>query len=309
MKKHTFSILLMTVLLLSACTGRRSAAVRTEVKVPRVFVPALPPAALADNEARIEYMREHYWDNLDFADTAFFAETDTMAMVEAYAGYVGAFLTSDDAEAITRLMDKASATKYAFDYFSMLAEKVLYDPNSPLRNDELYIPVLEAQVASPLLDKYEKLAPEYNLLLARQNRIGRKANDFRFTDTDGRRGSLYGLKAEYTLIFFNNPGCHMCKEITEALCASPMLNEMVENGRLKILALYPDEDLAEWTAYRENIPSKWLNAYDKGTTIRNGNLYDLKAIPALYLLDAEKRVLIKDSTDVGYIEYVIDHRE
>ena len=34
-------------------------------------------------------------------------------------------------------------------------------------------------------------------------------------------------------------------------------------------------------------------------------LYDLKAIPALYLLDSEKRVMAKDCTDVTYIERLL----
>lgn len=37
---------------------------------------------------------------------------------------------------------------------------------------------------------------------------------------------------------------------------------MIERGRLKILALYPDEDLTEWRNYRDHIPATWINAYD-----------------------------------------------
>ena len=40
--------------------------------------------------------------------------------------------------------------------------------------------------------------------------------------------------------------------------------------------------------------------------MREKSLYDLGAIPAMYLLDRDKRVLVKDSTDVSYIEEVID---
>jgi hypothetical protein len=42
--------------------------------------------------------------------------------------------------------------------------------------------------------------------------------------------------------------------------------------------------------------------------VREKSLYDLHAIPTLYLLDRDKRVLVKDSTDVPYIEEVIDRR-
>lgn len=77
----------------------------------------------------------------------------------------------------------------------------------------------------------------------------------------------------------------MCKTVREAISASPMLNELIERGKLKVLALFPDEDLTEWQEYRPQIPARWINAYDKGCVVRDRELYDLKAIPALYLLD------------------------
>ena len=102
--------------------------------------------------------------------------------------------------------------------------------------------------------------------------------------------------------------CPMCKQLREQIGGSPMLSEMIERGRLKVVALYPDEDLAEWREYRGHIPPSWINGYDAGCVVREKSLYDLHAIPALYLLDRDKRVLVKDSTDVPYIEEVIDRR-
>lgn len=118
---------------------------------------------------------------------------------------------------------------------------------------------------------------------------------------------MYDIRAEYLLLFINNPGCNMCKTVREAISASPMLNELIERGKLKVLALFPDEDLTEWQAYRPQIPVRWINAYDKGCVVRDRELYDLKAIPALYLLDRDKRVMVKDAVDVGLIEWAIDH--
>ena len=42
-------------------------------------------------------------------------------------------------------------------------------------------------------------------------------------------------------------------------------------------------------------PSWWISAYDKGPKILNGDIYDLKAIPTLYLLDGAKTVMLKDA--------------
>lgn len=302
-------VLILAAVGLAACGGRaprRPAA--TTAETPAVFLPAIAPAALAPEE-RVEWLRWHYWDNFDFADTAFLARADTLQLFEAYARYVQLlFSVPTDGAPMDSLMRRAAVSRPMLDYFAMLADRVLGDPNSPLRNDEFYIPVLRAQLSSPWYDEYERLAPEYRLSLASQNRIGQPANDFRYTLASGATGSLYGLRAEYVLLFINNPGCPMCREIREAISASPMLTELIEHGRLRVLALYPDENLDEWRAYREQIPASWINAYDDGCVLREKGLYDLSAIPSLYLLDAQKRVLVKDATDVALVEEVIDRR-
>lgn len=302
-------VLILAAVGLAACGGRaprRPAA--TTAETPAVFLPAIAPAALALEE-RVEWLRWHYWDNFDFADTTFLARADTLQLFEAYARYVQLlFSVPTDGAPMDSLMRRAAVSRPMLDYFAMLADQVLGDPNSPLRNDEFYIPVLRAQLSSPWYDEYERLAPEYRLSLASQNRIGQPANDFRYTLASGATGSLYGLRAEYVLLFINNPGCPMCREIREAISASPMLTELIEHGRLRVLALYPDENLDEWRAYREQIPASWINAYDDGCVLREKGLYDLSAIPSLYLLDAQKRVLVKDATDVALVEEVIDRR-
>lgn len=302
-------VLILAAVGLAACGGRapRRPAAKT-AETPAVFLPAIAPAALAPEE-RVEWLRWHYWDNFDFADTTFLARADTLQLFEAYARYVQLlFSAPTDGAPMDSLMGRAAVSRPMLDYFAMLADRVLGDPNSPLRNDEFYIPVLRAQLSSPWYDEYERLAPEYRLSLASQNRIGQQANDFRYTLASGATGSLYGLRAEYVLLFINNPGCPMCREIREAISASPMLTELIEHGRLRVLALYPDENLDEWRAYREQIPASWINAYDDGCVLREKGLYDLSAIPSLYLLDAQKRVLVKDATDVALVEEVIDRR-
>ena len=42
-------------------------------------------------------------------------------------------------------------------------------------------------------------------------------------------------------------------------------------------------------------PKEWLNGYDAAHILRQDQLYCIRAIPSLYLLDAEKRILLKDA--------------
>lgn len=298
-------VLLMSLLLCFAVScGRRSKP--SVVSRPAVFLPALPPAGLSAAE-RAAYMRVHYWDRFDFADTLFLARADTMQMVEAFATYVAHYVRRDDPAPVDLLMRRASSSRPMFEYFRMLADRVLADPNSSLRSDELYIPVLRAVLAAEWYDPWERIAPEHDLRLALQNRVGQAANDFSYMLASGARGTLYGVQAEYTLLFFSNPDCPMCRRLCEEITASPRLNEMTERGDLKVLMVYPDEDLALWRSHTDQVPAAWIDAYDEGCVILGQELYDLKAIPALYLLDRGKRVLVKDSVSIPQIEEAIDN--
>lgn len=268
------------------------------------FLRVFPPSQ-ASNEEKLAYMRDHYWDKFDFADTLYTTKADTTEMLRVYADYVSNFVGPFNQEPIRKLMERASASKKMFDYFGMLSEKVLHDPNSPYRSDELYIAVLEAQIASPHYDRYEKMAPEYDLQIVSQNRIGHKANDFSYTVASGKSHRMYNVKSDFTIIYFNNPGCSLCRDITKAMKESQIISKMARNGKLKVLAIYPDEQLDEWHKHRAEMPNEWINGYDKGQLIDREKLYNVNAIPALYLLDKQKVVLVKDSINVGEIEEIL----
>ena len=58
--------------------------------------------------------------------------------------------------------------------------------------------------------------------------------------------------------------------------------------------VYIDEDLKSWREYMPVYPREWLNGYDASHIIREDVLYCVRAIPSLYLLDSDKRILLKD---------------
>ncbi|MDE5730289.1 MAG: DUF5106 domain-containing protein [Alistipes sp.] len=256
----------------------------------------------APSGERADYPKEHYWDDFDFSDTLFIASADTLAMLRAMGGYAALCSSPEDPPAIARLMERASGSKAMLLCFASLCERILYDPNSPLRSDELYAPVLEALVRSPLLDRWEKMAPEHDLRLIRRNRRGTAAADFRYMELSGRSGRLYDLRADFTLLFFNNPDCGMCGQLRDDLLASPFIGGLVREGRLAVLALYPDEDLEAWRAHAGRMPREWVYGCDPGQEISRKELYDLRAIPSLYLLDGDKRVLLKDAFSAAEVE-------
>ena len=84
------------------------------------------------------------------------------------------------------------------------------------------------------------------------------------------------------------------QEIIDGLDSSPHVAQMLSDGSLAVLNIYIDSDLAEWRKYMPIYPDSWYNGYDPDFVIRTVVLYNVRAIPSLYLLDRDKTVLMKD---------------
>jgi hypothetical protein len=63
--------------------------------------------------------------------------------------------------------------------------------------------------------------------------------------------------------------------------------------------------MSAWREYLQKMPQGWIVSYDAPQAIKNRELYDLKAIPTIYLLDAAKRVMLKDEMSIPIIEHTI----
>lgn len=282
-----------------ACSSNPSAHKDNETKALKVvekeFKMVEVPIIYTTPESRAGFVALHYWDNFDFKDTAYvhLPEITEQAWVD-YLQVLSLVPQEVSSESIRHLIQQAEQDSIVFAYFRSLSDKYLYDPNSPLRDEELYISALEALLNSSM-NHAEKSTLSYRLSMAKKNRVGDRAADFIYTLENGIQSHLHVVAADYTLLFFNNPGCKACAEVIHALKSSPVLNSLIENGRLVVLSLYPDEDLKEWREHLSDMSAKWINGYDKNLVIKNKELYDLRAIPTLYLLDKKKTVLLKDA--------------
>lgn len=156
-----------------------------------------------------------------------------------------------------------------------LCEKYLYNPNSPIRHDELFIPSLEVILDSPKVDSLLKIRPTAMLQTVKLNRVGAVANDFKIVGTNR---TMHQVEAPYTLLYFYDPECSDCKRVSAIINRSETLQELEIDNHVAIIKILATEN----------------NELD--------SLYDLKALPTLYLLDDSKRVLLKDATIESIIE-------
>ena len=288
-----FHIICISICLCSSisCNSQERNSVARTTRNSLQFVLPEIPTVLTDTGEKQLYLCQHYWDNFDFTDTALISQPEITE--QAWVDYLAilSHIPFDKAEnSLATLLNATSVNTPMFLHFIELSEKYLYDPNSPYRNEDYYILILKYIVSSPRIAEPNKIRPQYQLETVLKNRPGEAASNFVYTLPNGRTGKLYEIIADYTILFFNNPDCHDCLRVKEFITASPIFS--LKRDKLAILAVYPDANIPLWKAAA--YPPDIINSYDAGRVISKKQLYDLKVIPVLYLLDKDKKVILKD---------------
>ena len=261
-------------------------------------MPKIP--AVVDEADRVEYVTEHYWDGY-IKDAA---GIDSLTLEQAVANYA-VLLGSRPIETGSRIAMtlglklsaswSADSSAVAVKVLPDVLERYFYDPNSPLRDEDLWGPMALGLSRCGYFSEAKRSSLENTAARCSLNSRGSIAADFVFLDSRARRHTLHGIKAQRTVLFFSNPGCKACKEIIDALSGTPQIASRIADGSIAVLNIYIDEDLAAWRGYMSIYPKEWYNGFDPDGVIRSDELYCVRAIPSLYLLDASKKVLLKDA--------------
>ena len=156
MKTNINILFTLCILLLCACKSG-NASNQCENEAPRdtittFILPAIPTMMTAP-EQRADFLVKHYWDHVNFADTNYIHHPEITEQAWAdYCDILNHVPLETAQEAMRKTIERTNADKKVFTYITDLADKYLYDPNSPMRNEEFYIPVLDAMLTSPLLE-------------------------------------------------------------------------------------------------------------------------------------------------------------
>lgn len=248
------------------------------------------PDSLTAPEERAEYLCLHWWDGFDFSDTTLISRPGVTE--QAFVDFLSVLPYIADASApLDTMFRRASADSAMFSHFVSLGEKYLAGRWSPMRDEDLYVVMLRELASGDTFPAGERGLARFRLEMALKNRPGEPAADFSFELADGSRDSLYGIDAEYLIVFFNDPGCIECRSLRSELASSPELGGLLASGRAKVLSLN-----VAGGSFEAGSPSGWLEACDRSRAVYSGALYDLRSLPVLYLLSSDKHVLLKDTS-------------
>lgn len=297
--KRLFVLLTFIILFSQALMAQEQTAPAAEkVTFPMVTV----PDEITDPQARAKYLGEHFWDNVDFA-------TASEALVEQGLIDMASIFPLLNSETLissmTALVKKAETSKAGLLMMLSLADKYLYGTASPLYNEAAYRGLLQSALISKALNRADKEPYQKQLVILEMNNEGSAAVDFDMQLVDGSKAKLSDIEAPVSILFFYAADNLDCKLQRFRLTQARLVNYLQRAGGIKIVAVCVEGDKAAWEKFRADSPKEWLHVFDASGKIKSENLYDLRTLPRLYLLDEQKTVLLKNTKADDIEQYLV----
>lgn len=297
--KRLFVLLTFIILFSQALMAQEQTAPAAEkVTFPMVTV----PDEITDPQARAKYLGEHFWDNVDFAAASeALVEQGLIDMASIFP-----LLNSETLiTSMTALVKKAETSKAGLLMMLSLADKYLYGTASPLYNEAAYRGLLQSALISKALNKADKEPYQKQLVILEMNNEGSAAVDFDMQLVDGSKAKLSDIEAPVSILFFYAADNLDCKLQRFRLTQARLVNYLQRAGGIKIVAVCVEGDKAAWEKFRADSPKEWLHVFDASGKIKSENLYDLRTLPRLYLLDEQKTVLLKNTKADDIEQYLV----
>jgi hypothetical protein len=277
--------------------------------------PKIPPAekhpsGKYDSTFAWRYFKDHYWDGLGFWDDRI-TRTPASLFEERLDKYYNTLVYQQPDSVIKEIdwmLGYASAstemTRYLLVKFVNRYLNMKY-----MWEDAVFVHLFQKYFSQK---EYEWLTPQgkkiiteraYNLMA---NIMGNPAENISLPDTSGKIQTLYGNQSSFTIVCFWDPTCGHCKELVPVL--DSMYQAKWKKAGVKIFAVAKETDgtKKDWLDILHKHQLKgWINVYysreEEKKRVDAGipgysQLYDAQIVPAVYLLDKDKRIIAKKLT-------------
>lgn len=260
-----------------------------------------PPEILTSINGYIANIKNTFFNNLDFSNTALINSSFLTNRILDYIFYIN---YSDDLdtqqnlykESITTVLSKIKNPKYKRDVIEFLIEQFEAGKNLDIIDylfEEHYYKLPKTlQNAKFKNDKMALFAAE----------VGRIAPDFSWTE-NGKSLKLSTLNdaENYVLVFWSTSCSHCLREIPELYTYSKTKNNV------KVIAFALEQDSFVWENYKKTNLSGWHNVLglDKWQH-ETAKIYQVFSTPTYFILDKNKKIIAKPN-DINDVEEFLEN--
>ena len=261
------------------------------------------------------YVKEHYWDSVDFNDGMILRTPFFDSKLDDYYKY---YVSPNPDSIINDVNYMLLSSRENHDVHTYLLGRFTDKYINPeyMGQDKVFLFLFQNYYSKGdttwLNEKQRKFIFDraYSLMA---NQINEPASPLELTDTAGGIVSLYNIKSPLTFVAFWDPHCGHCKTLV------PKLDSFYEakwkNEGVKILAVNTNDNVVDdWKQFIiENKLNGWYHGYEtpqkKAELAANNQpdyrqLYDIFQTPTFFLLDENKKIIAKGLSLEQYNELI-----
>ena len=243
------------------------------------------------------YYKDHYFDNVDLADGRGLRSTYLDQKLTYYLDKLVVPVPDSLSKELDYLLGEMSASP---ELFRAYVSKWLnhYAASKIVGQDAVYAHLGEKYYVggrTPWVDSTTLAKIGENVAKLKPLLIGQPAPQLTTKRADGTNFDLYALEADYTVLFFFDPECGVCKKQTPVMV--DFAREYADrNVKVVSVCTKLGADAGDCWAYvdeKEGMADNIINTNDPYHRSRFKISYDIVSTPQIYVLDADKKIVSK----------------
>ncbi len=265
-------------------------------------MPIIPPPAprdtsgvLLDSLFEYHYVKQHFFDNLDFSDERLTRSSLLNNKVLQYLTRVIAPFPDTVLHEVDFVLEKSKANEevYKFILNTLFAH---YSRSNIISDENIFVHLSENYFLNdkaPWVNEDFKVKLKADIEIRKPNLIGNKAPDFTMQSIDDKMINLRDIQNNYVILYFFNPDCSICSQVSPDLMN---FYRIIKDRGVDIIGINTGEDKEEWKKYVEDKHLNWLNVWDPKNKSGYRELYNISGTPLIFLLDEDQKIVAKRIT-------------
>lgn len=277
--------------------------IRMEIETP---VPAMEGTEKEVRSKKFKFRQDHYFDNVNLSDDRLL---NTEALFNKVFFYLESLTPQNIPDINANIDEVLRQMKPGGENFKFFLDHIMmeYASSDFIGMDAVYVHVVDTYYAKGLAPWVEKADLDEMLEDVRKRKpllMGNQAPIIDMELQDGTPIALYDVEAPVTILYLWQPNCSHCK------ASMPYMKSFWDKYKGTGLKIFSGctkvgaktEDC--WKYIEENGLGEWINTVDKDLSSRFVQKYMAEKTPKLFILDADKKIILKDF-DASQLEEIM----
>lgn len=263
-----------------------------------------------DSNKFLRNYKKKYWDNFNFDDDRLLRTPIFQNKLDDYFKNIAHpeldSLKKDIDDFFNKMNPKSELYKHSLWYLTLMfdnSQRMGYEAILVHFADNYYRKE-KADWMHPQLSK--NIIEEANK--RRNALIGKQAPNLIMLDLDSNPVSLYAIDKSFTIVYFWDPDCQVCKVETSKL--NDFYNQYAKSLNLEVFAVCTLPDLGIMKNYIAKNKLNWINVNGHHSYTNNFHeLYNIYSIPGIFILNKEKTIIAKQLKTEQILPFIKFYQE